>query len=230
MRVFVGFGYNDNDKWIKELVIPFIQTLGCEVETGEDMQGEDLADGVVARITDSDACIGFLTKRGTPNSEGFFATHKWVIEELTLALGQKKPIFELREKNVDTQKGLTGKLQKYEFDDKSYLLLEITKFIMKEKAKLTNKIFMLLPNDLINEMKPHIEYIKCTYSFMYKTKLFEPEEATIVRFSGGYGIIIKKIPNEEALIEIKVSGPNQISWSSGYVSVGLMNVHLQKNN
>lgn len=230
MKVFIGFGYNENDRWIKELVIPFVQTLGCEIETGEDMQGEDLADGVITRITDSDACIGFLTKRGNANSDGIYATHKWVIEELTLALGQKKSIFELREKNVDPQKGLTGKLQKYEFEDKSYLLMEIAKFIMKEKVKLTNKIFMLLPNELINEMKPHIDYIKCTYNFMYKTKFYDPEEANIVRFSGGYGIIIKKIPNEEALIEIKISGPDQINWSSGFVSVGLMNVHLQKDN
>jgi hypothetical protein len=63
MKVFVGFGYNDNDKWIKELIIPFIEELGCEVVTGEEMQGEKLSDGVISRVEESDACIGFLTKR-----------------------------------------------------------------------------------------------------------------------------------------------------------------------
>jgi hypothetical protein len=31
MVVFLGFGYNDNDKWVVDLVIPFLQTLGCIV-------------------------------------------------------------------------------------------------------------------------------------------------------------------------------------------------------
>lgn len=230
MKVFVGFGYNENDKWVRELVIPFIQTLGCEVDTGEDMHGEDLSEGVITRITDCDACIGFLTKRGEPNTDGVYATHKWVIEELTLALGQKKPIFEIREKNIDSQKGITGKLQKYEFEDKSYLLMEISKFIMKEKVKLTYKIFMLLPDEFVKEIKPQINDIKCSYRFLYRMKYYEPEEAKLERFQGGYGIIIKKIPNDEALIEITVTGPNRLSWSSGFVSVGLMNVHLQKDS
>ena len=64
MKVFIGFGYNENDKWIEHLVIPLVEALGCEVVTGEEMQGERLSDGVIERISDSDACIGFLTKRG----------------------------------------------------------------------------------------------------------------------------------------------------------------------
>jgi hypothetical protein len=47
---------------------------------------------------------------------------------------------------------------------------------------------------------------------------------------GGYGIIIKKIPSEEAQIEITVECPGSPAWSSGFVSVGLMNVELQKDN
>src|SRR4051812_40330180 len=132
MKVFVGFGYNENDKWINELIIPFLKELDCEVVTGEQMQGENLSDGVISRIKDSDVCIGFLTRRGDPNAIGVYSTHSWVISELSTAVALKKPIFELREKGIDPQKGMLGDRQHYEFSDRALLMLELAKFISKE--------------------------------------------------------------------------------------------------
>jgi hypothetical protein len=232
MKVFIGFGYNDNDKWIDQLIIPLVEALGCEVLTGEEMQGERLSDGVIERISDSDACIGFLTKRGKEaNQNGTFPTHRWVIEELTTALNKGKPIFEIREKGVDAQNGIIGDRQRLDFEDIPKVLLEVAKFVMKEKNKLSTKIFMLLPQEILTEIRPHLVNgdITCSYRFMYKTKYYDPEVANLERFQGGYGVIIKKIPNEDALIEIKIKGPNRLSWSSGFVSVGLINVHIQKD-
>ncbi len=232
MKVFIGFGYNDNDKWIQQLVIPMVEALGCEVVTGEEMQGEKLSDGVLEKIEEADVCIGLLTKRGTQaNVDGSFPTHRWVIEELTAALSKNKPIFEVREKGVDTQKGILGDRQRLDFEDKAIVLLEVVKFVMKEKNKLSTKIFMLLPPEILVEIRPHLANgdITCTYRFMHKTKYYDPEPATLERFQGGYGLIIRKIPSEDALIEIKIKGPNKLSWSSGFVSVGLINVELQKD-
>lgn len=230
MKVFVGFGYNADDKWITELIIPFIETLGCEVVTGEEMQGEKLSDGVIERIKSSDACIGFLTKRGNPTPEGTYSTHWWVLQELSIANTLGKPNFELREKGVEPQKGIGGDRQRYEFTDKTQLLVEVTKFVMKEKSKLTYKVFMLLPPEFSSEIRPHYRYAKCKYRFQYRGKYYDPEEVPIERMQGGYGIIITRIPSEEAQIDISVEGPSGISWNSGFVSVGLMNVHLQKDN
>jgi hypothetical protein len=235
MKVFVGFGYNEKDKWINDLIIPFIKELGCEVVTGEEMQGEELTAGVINRINDCDACIGFLTKRGKPDQDGVYSTHWWVISELTTALVKEKAIFEIREKGIDPQKGIAGNRQRYEFEDKdkALLMLEITKFIMKEKSKLTYKTFMLLPTNFAEEIRPHIKSrdTRCTYSFLYQAKIYEPEETKLVRLGqGGFGIIITKIPSEEAQIEIIVEGPGGISWNSGFVSVGLMNIQLQKES
>lgn len=230
MKVFVGFGYNENDEWINELIIPFLKELGCDVVTGEEMQGEQLSDGVISRIKDCDACIGFLTRRGEANPNGIFATHSWVISELTTALSSNIPIFEIREKGIDPQKGMTGDRQRYEFGDKALLMLEITKFIRKEKLKLAYKTFMLLPGEFSEAIKPFVRFVKCRYTFLYKARYYEPEETKLVRMQGGYGIIIKQIPSEEAQIEITVESPGGMSWSSGFVSVGLMNITLQKDN
>ena len=170
MKVFVGFGYNDRDNWINELIIPFIKELGCEVVTGEEMQGEELTEGVISRINESDACIGFMTKRGTPDQNGLFSTHWWVISELTTALVKNKPAFEIRERGVDNQSGIAGHRQRYEFEDKAILMLEIAKFIAKEKSKFTYKTFMLLPEQFADEIRPHIKSrdTRCTYRFFFK--------------------------------------------------------------
>ncbi len=232
MKVFVGFGYNENDKWIEQLILPLIEALGCEVVTGEEMQGERLSEGVIERISDADACIGFLTKRGeVANQDGTFPTHRWVIEELTTALNKGLPIYEIREKGVDPQKGIAADRQRLEYDDTSKVLLEVVKFVMKEKNKLSTKIFMLLPPEILTDIRPYLANgdITCSYRFMYKTKYYNPEETTLERFQGGYGVIVKKIPSEDALIEIKIKGPNRLSWSSGFVPVGLINVHIQKD-
>src|SRR5437868_4447624 len=114
MKIFLGFGYNENDQWIKDLIIPFMEELDCEIVTGEKMQGENLSEGVISRIKDSDVCIGFLTRRGEANENGIFATHNWVISELSTAITLNKPIFEVREKGIDPQKGMTGDRQRYE--------------------------------------------------------------------------------------------------------------------
>lgn len=232
MKIFVGFGYNENDKWIETIIIPFIEELGCQVLTGEEMQGEQLSAGVESRIDDADACIGFLTKRGEKDGNGNYPTHRWVIEELTFALAKKKVVFEIREKGVDPQKGILGDRQRLDFDDKTIVMLEIAKFISKEKAKLTHKTFILLPSEFTDEIRPHLKSrdTRCLYRFLYKGKFYEREETRLEKLGQReLGIIIRKIPNEEAQIEITIEGPNGISWSSNFISVGLMNVNLQKD-
>ena len=43
-------------------------------------------------------------------------------------------------------------------------------------------------------------------------------------------IIIRKIPSEESQIEITIEAQGGICWSSGFFSVGIINVNLQKDN
>jgi len=233
MKVFVGFGYNDTDKWIKDIIIPFIEELGCEVSTGEAMQGQQLSVGVQERISNCDACIGFLTKRGAKDANGYYSTHRWVIEELTLALGQDKAVFEIRDKEVNPQNGILGDRQRLDFDDRTKVMLEIAKFISNEKSKFTHKTFILLPSDFTEEIKPHLKSrdTRCLYRFLYKGKFYEEEETKLEKLrQKELGVIVRKIPSEEAQIEITITGPNGICWSSGFFSIGLMDVKLQKEN
>jgi hypothetical protein len=232
MKVFVGYGYNEQDSWVKQLVIPLIETLGCVVVVGEEMQGEDLSDGVIERISDSDACIGILTRRGEKkNTDGTYPTHRWVIEELATALAKEKAIFEIRETGIDGQKGIGGSKQRYEYKKTAEVLLQVAKFIMKEKRKVSGRIFMLIPPEIIAEIRPLLSSgdIECEYRFMVKTRTTEYAKTAVERFGGGLGVVIKNIPDDDASIEIVIRGPQRLTWSSGFVSVGSINVHIQKD-
>jgi hypothetical protein len=232
MKVFVGFGYNKKDKWINELVIPFISTLGCQVLTGEDMQGEALDDGVISRIQEADVCIGFLTKR-EKTDKGVYTTHRWVIEEIGVAISNKKPTFEIREKGVDPQGGIAGKFQRFEFNDKALLLFEILKFIVKEKQKRVYKTFMFSTKEFVDEVNPYIanDDVRCTYSFFVKpNKFYQEEETKIISFEGKYSTILKIPDGEEASLKISVKIPGGIIWKADYFPIDIFNVKLVKQN
>jgi len=225
MRVFVAFGYQPSDQWIRELIIPLLKAMGIEPVSGEDMQGERLQSGVEQRIEDSDVLLAFLTRRGTADEQGNFGTHTWVGQEVALALSMEKPAFELYESRVLRQPGIAGDRQYYLFNDKSLLMIEIVKFLTKEKEKLAYKTFMLLPSEFSSAISSQARFTRCTYKFLHKGKEYEEENAALKRLHGGFGLIIKKIPHEEALVEINVTSPAG-NWNSGFVSVGLTNIHL----
>lgn len=229
MKVFVGYGYNDADKWIRDQVIPLLEALGCKVLTGEEMAGENLAVGVLNRIDECDALIGFMTKRGQPDANGVFTTHHWVIAEVAAAIAKEKIAFEIREKGVDPQKGIAGDRQRYDFEDHASVLLEVTKFIMKEKTKLSYKAFMLMPFEFAQSIKDHIKFATCTYKFLHNAKEYEEEKTKIIPTPGGYMIYVKQIPDENCTVQVTVASPGG-TWTSPYVSVGLININLSKEN
>jgi hypothetical protein len=57
MKLFVAFRYTEQDKWIKELVIPLIETLDIGVLTGENIHGQIIVEEVREMIKKSDAMI-----------------------------------------------------------------------------------------------------------------------------------------------------------------------------
>src|SRR5438105_367970 len=104
MRIFVAFGYNDRDAWVKNMVIPIMNHLGIDAATGETLGGQIITTGVRDRIKESDALIGFLTRRGMVHEDGTYSTHAWVQTELGAALGSElQYILEVRETDLEDQ-------------------------------------------------------------------------------------------------------------------------------
>lgn len=119
MRIFAGFGYHDRDKWVKEMVFPMIEAFGAEVLSGEEIYGQRLSEGVKRKIAHADALIGFLTRRGDPADAGIWDTHRWVTDELAVAMKARLRllVLEVREKGVSDQGGILGDRQRIEYDE-----------------------------------------------------------------------------------------------------------------
>jgi hypothetical protein len=110
MKIFVGFGYNDRDRWIEEQVFPILGGMGFIVVDGKDMHGQVLSPEVQSRIEQSDAAIGFFTVR-EGQGEADFTSHIWVRDEMVHANAKGKPIIPVKEEGARIPDGLLGNRQ-----------------------------------------------------------------------------------------------------------------------
>src|SRR5262245_27372130 len=113
MKIFIAFGFNERDRWVKNMVFPIIEAFGDQVITGDEMYGEEIPDEVHRKIVKSDALIGFLTRR-LDEPKG---THHWVLQELSLAKMLRLRFVEVRETGVSDQPGFTGMHQRITYDE-----------------------------------------------------------------------------------------------------------------
>jgi hypothetical protein len=231
MNIFICFGYNENDKWIKELVFPLVTAFDGNVTTGEDLLGGIISQEVTDRIRKADGVLAFLTPRDEMAS-GRFTTHQWVRDELTTAIAYKVPAVEIREAKVDPQGGIVGDRQRLEFsvDDKAKLLLDIAKLLSSWRRNFKSRRLFLMPRDIVQDARPYINKndLKCTYQFMTGSTQSEEFEARPFRFGQGLCVDIYNVPSEDSLVQVTIRGP-QFEWTSDYESVQLLSINLQKN-
>ncbi|HMK24991.1 MAG TPA: hypothetical protein VK483_03105 [Chitinophagaceae bacterium] len=230
MNIFIGFGYNNDDNWIKELVFPLVESFDGIISTGEDLHGLVLSQAVTDRIKKADGVLTFLTRRDAM-ANGKYTSHRWVFDELTTSIANNIPTVEIREKMVDDQGGLAGDRQRVEFDldDKARLLVELAKHLSIWRRNLKAKRLFLLPRDIVQDVRPHInkDTLKCTYQFMNGSRESPAYDAKPFKFGQGLCVDIFRIPSEEALVQLTIKGP-QFEWSSDYESVQLLSINLQK--
>ncbi len=230
MKIFIGFGYNEKDKWIKELVFPLVQAFDASIVTGEDLQGQILSQGVTDRIAKSDGVLAFLTPRDAL-ANGEFTTHQWVRDELVTAIGKNIPAVEIREASVEKQGGIAGDRQRIEYSqvDKAALLVDLAKVLANWRRNLKARRFFLMPRDIVQDARAFInkEDLKCTYEFMDGSKRSEVYTAKPFKFGQGLCVDIYNVPSDDALVQVTLTGP-QFEWSSDYESVQVLSINLQK--
>lgn len=231
MNIFICFGYNADDKWIKDLVFPLVESFDAMITTGEDLQGQVIAQGVTDRIKKADGVLAFLTRRDAL-ANGRYTSHRWVYDELTTSIANNIPAVELREKMVDAQGGLPGDRQRVEFDldDKATLMVELAKLLSAWRRNLKPRRLFLLPKDIVQDVRTIIntDDLKCMYQFMHGSKESPVYAAKPFKFGQGLCVDIYRVPSEDALVQVTIKG-KEYEWSSDYESVQLLSINLQKN-
>jgi hypothetical protein len=231
MNIFIGFGYNNDDKWIKDLVFPLVQSFDAAIITGEDLHGQIITQEVTDRIGKADGVLAFLTRREIMGS-GKFTTHQWVRDELITAINNQVPVVEIRENKVDTQGGIVGDRQRIDFDEenKAKLLVDLAKVLSAWRRKLKPRRLFLLPKEIVQDARPHISAgtLKCSYQFMNGSKQSQVYHTKPFRFGQGLCVDVYNVPSEDTLVQLTIQGP-QFTWSSDYESVQLLSINLQKD-
>lgn len=230
MKIFVGYGYNGRDEWIPKLIFPLIRAFDDEVVTGEDLQGETISDAVREKIAESDGMIGFLTRRGEPDANNRWKTHRWVIEELATAAAKPNPrLAEVREEGVDEQGGIVGDRQRIEYREsaRDHCVVEVAKVIGKWHKRRAVMLH-LLPEDCVRELMPlhGKQDLRCSYQLLLDGEARPETPARIVPITGGLFLKAKDVP-PQALVSVHVEY-HGMHWRSDYENLDSPGIHLIK--
>lgn len=229
MKIFVGYGFNDRDRWVEDFVFPIIRAFGDEVITGDELHGEQITDAVIQKIRQSNALIGFTTRRGDPIGSERWLTHRWVTDEISQAAG-KIPIIEVREVGVDPQGGIVGDRQHVVYNEKERdkCLVELVKAIGKWHQERQVQL-QLLPQEFVQNILPHLKNpgLRCTYKLLVDDMEGNEIQTKILPIKGGLFMHAKGV-QREALIQIHVECMGN-SWTSNFESTDSLNISLRQD-
>jgi hypothetical protein len=227
MKIFVAYGYNERDKWIKEMVFPVIEAFGSEVEAGEMTYETSIPESVKNKIRRSDALIAFTTRR-TTQEDVIWQTHRWVVEELAAAAVLEKKTVEVREKGVEQQGGFTQANQRIEFDEtaRDKCLVDIVKALGVWHSTDFVQV-QLLPEGVANDdLRPLLDQgLTCHYVTRVGSYDDQPVQAVVAGIKGGLFVYVRK-PERDALVRINLRHGGRV-WSSDYESLNSYGIHLR---
>ena len=226
MRLFVGYGYNQRDAWIKKDVYPILKALNMTVVDGADMHGEKLDQGVAARLDQSDAMVGFFTLREV-QEEAEFNTHIWVRDEMNRALTQQKPVIEVREAGVNNPPGLNGERQRIDLrpDDRLAAISELVSAI----ARWSLKQLTIVPLSRSDHREIFAAWKSRDLKVRYRTRLAgidsDFRDARLQRIDGRFRLDVLGVA-EGSYIQIEFHPKNGNLIDTGWVSADLIRIEF----
>jgi len=233
MRIFVGYGYNERDRWIEEYVLPLVVAFGCEVVHGKSVYGGALPDEVIKAIRTSDAVIGFTTRREL-EAPGQYRTHDWVVQELTTAHTQdpRIPWVEIREEGVISTGGIIGSADAqridYREDDLPRCLVKIAQALRRLHDLANVTMIRLGPISAVDQIGSLLDdpSFVCTCQTLRGTLQSAPRLTPVFPIRGGLFVQLRGVARGE-LVRIAVSGRGR-SWRSDYESVDTVDVQVRE--
>jgi hypothetical protein len=221
MKLFVAYGYNARDQWVKDLVIPIAQAFRFEVVTGEQTYGGPLPQAVLRKIQASDAGIAFTTQR-EQMVNGAWTTHYWVLQEMAAAMANNRPGVEVRELGAEPQAGMQQGLQRIDYDEKNreLCLIIIGEALGTLRFNTMAEVQLRLPAQALEDIGPLAKesgQLSCHYTYKDGPYKSSPYPAEVEVIKGGLFITIRDVPLD-ALIQVRLQAAGK-TWSSDYDSV-----------
>jgi hypothetical protein len=233
MRVFVGYGYNERDKWVEDYVVPMLAAFGCEVLHGKAVYGGALPEEVIKLIRTADAMIGFTTRRD-PVADGKYRTHDWVVQELTTAHGQdpRVPWVEVREDAVISPGGILEAADpqriNYRAENLAICLVEIARALRGFQDLTLVTMIRLGPASAAEQISGLLDdpTFTCTCQTLAGVVQTQPRRTPVFPIRGGLFVQLRGV-NPRDLVRISISARGRI-WRSDYDSVDTVDVQVRE--
>jgi hypothetical protein len=234
MQIFVSYGYNERDAWIEQYVFPLLSALGCDVVHGKAVYGGAIPHEVTKLIRNSDALIGFTTRREAVRP-GHYRTHEWVVQELLIAHTQGDPPIpwvEVREQGVLAPGGLldaagTQRIE-YREEDRAGCLVKIAQAVRRFQDLTPVTRVRLGPAEWVEQISPflHDPSFACTAETLIGVVQTSPRSLRVLPIKGGLFVQLRGLSRAE-LVRITVSARGR-TWRSDYESVDTVYVGLKE--
>jgi hypothetical protein len=227
MKVFVGFGYNDRDRWIEEQVFPILRGMGFTVVDGKGIHGNILQPEVQSRIEQVDAAVGFFTIR-EGQGEADFNSHMWVRDEMVFANAKEKPIVPIKEEGVRVPDGLLGNRQYISLrqNDRLACVAELVGALGRRNLRRLK----IDPEDDV--LRRQIHQLRRTPGFVvqYKTRdeadlESQARQGRLEMIDHGFYLNVSDL-SKRAYVEVEGVLNGAIQFSSGWVSADAVQVKV----
>jgi TIR domain len=224
MKIFVSYAFNDANKWVEELAIPLMKTLGFDVVIGRHLEGEPLVAAVDERMRRCIGCVAFTTRRiQRADGSGSYESHPWVVGELNAARGmQYRKIVEVREKGVELRDANDGFVRLNYIDgEHGRTLVELAELLTTWKSQRVS-IQLVPPEHQQREFMSSVarREVKCIYEIQREGEEIAKGEAKMTP-KGGSCFLEIDIPFDDVLIQISITkqADNNIAWASSYTGL-----------
>lgn len=234
MRVFIGYGYSERDKWVEDYVFPLVIAMGYQTSHGRAVYGGALSEEIIQTIRASDALIGFTTRREAAEN-GEFRTHEWVVQELTAAATARDPSIpwvEVREDGVKPPGGIlegagTQRID-YKDSDRAGCLVRIAQALQRFDEQTNITTVRLGPSTATDDISSllHDPSFNCTCETLRGARQLPPRPTPVFPMKGGLFVQLRGVAPDE-FVRISIYARGRV-WRSDYESVDTVDIRLKE--
>jgi len=214
MKVFLAFSFRNEDKPLASYIEQLLASQFVHVVTGERLGGDQLTPKVKARIEESDALVGLLTRRDPLANNAGWTTHDWVKDEIGYARSKGKRAIAMVEQGV-TVGGMNDPHEHIPFTREelisAVLVLAETIGVWKHEVGRTIKV-QILPAELAQKLGTNGQGVKCQHRLCLNGKFTEWRDSIPVPEVGGTFVYLEGVQDDQ-LVQIRVEEPNKV-WMS----------------
>jgi hypothetical protein len=231
MTVFIAYSFGD--QWIAQCIFPLVEALGFRIESGKEMAGQAIDEGIKKKIDACDGLIAFMT-RVTPiaGASGRFKASDWVIQEYTHAAARGMLVLEVREAEVEFQGHLAGNRQWIEIDltDRLPAAVQLCRTLREWRNGIDIEL-RLRTQSFVDAIRGRLTDRKyqCSYLLRHRDgrQIAHIRDVQIFPRSGGLFVYARNV-TREAFLELRVEFDGE-TWTSLGREIQTIDIDLERD-